>query len=460
MSSKEYYVQLKELYKTKYQFTTFDAIISTDDNALDFLLDHRDQLFADTPVVFSGLNAFYEGRLRGRKQFTGVYESYDVSGTIDLMLNLHPNTTTIAAITDDTRSGVIFKDLIQAAENKLDDSIDIKYLHNLSKSELKQSMSELPNNSLGLWAIYLRMPDGTTMSSSESVAFVSQNNPYPTYCVWDVVGQGVVGGKITSPNLQGVRAAEIALRILNGETISNIPVSGSELENIFDYRAINRFNIDLSTIPENSILLNKPESFYERYKQYVWIFSSIILLLLIAVISLTTIIVLRRKSEQYEGLAMRDELTGVFNRRYLEEMGSQKIAEAHRHHESTCLLMLDLDHFKQINDTHGHPFGDTVLQAFSKLLVEHCRSEDIVARIGGEEFIILMSHCDLEKATQKAEAIRLSVEELKPNGIVVKTSIGISELTESDKTMENLIARADQAIYQAKNSGRNRVANY
>lgn len=457
MSSKGYYHQLKELYKTKYQFTTFDVIVSTDDNALDFLLDHRDQLFSNTPVIFSGLNNFSSNRLRGLEQFTGVYESYDVLGTIKLMLKLHPDTKNIAAITDDTRSGNIFRNLILSAESKLENSVEIKYLHNLSKNDLKQTMSELPDDTLGLWAIYLRMPNGTTMSSGESVRFVTQNSRFPTYCIWDVVGQGVVGGKITSPNFQGMRAAQIALRVIDGQAITDIPVSGSELENIFDYHAIDRFGIELESLPNKSIVLNKPESFYDRYKQYVWIFSSIILVLLIAVVSLITIIVLRRKTEQYEGLAMRDELTGVYNRRYLEEVGNQKLAQALRHNEATCLLMLDLDHFKEVNDTHGHPFGDSVLQEFANLMQRHCRSEDIVARVGGEEFIVLLSHCDLQKAKVKAEAIRANLETLKPNGIVITTSIGITKLISENETMQSIIARADKAIYKAKNAGRNRV---
>lgn len=456
MSSKAYYEQLKVLYQTKYQFTTFDAIISSDDNALDFLLDSQDQLFPNTPVIFSGLNNFSDDRLRGLSNFTGVYESYDVAGTIELMLKLHPETKTIAAITDDTRSGHIFKELIESAD-KLNQSVDIKYLHDFSKSELQQALNSLPENSLALWAIYLRMPNGSTLSSEESVGFVSEVSPVPTYCVWDVVGQGVVGGKITSPNFQGKSAAEIALRILQGEDPSSIPVKGSSLENIFDYNTMQRFGIDLESLPSNSIVLNKPVNFYTRYKQYVWIFSSIILVLLIAVISLVTIIILRKKSEQYEGLAMRDELTGVYNRRYLEETGGHKLAEAHRHHEKTCLLMLDLDHFKAVNDTHGHPFGDKVLQAFSKLMQKHCRSEDIIARIGGEEFIILMSHCDIQKAKQKAEAIRTSVETLKPDGVMITTSIGIAELFQPSETLVSLIARADKAIYKAKNAGRNQV---
>jgi diguanylate cyclase (GGDEF)-like protein len=452
-----YFRMLKDLYVEKYKHVKFDVIISSDDHALDFLLAYRDEIFPNVPVVFSGLNAFPENRLQGQSNYTGVYESYDVLGTLELMMSLHPKTTTIAAITDDTRSGHIFKNLIEQASSKIGKNVDIQSWHNLSLNEIEYSLAKLPENALVLWAIYLRTPSGASLSSEASLGFISQASRFPTFCLWDVVGQGVVGGKITSPNFQGESAAKIALRIINGEPANNIAIEGSPLVNIFDYNAMQRFKLDVSQLPENSIVLNEPISFYEVYEKYIWIYAAITLLLIFTVLFLIILIVLKKKRDIYQGLAMRDQLTGVYNRHYLFEMATQKLNEAHRHQYATTLLVLDLDNFKLVNDQYGHSTGDKVLNAFAQLLKTFHRSEDIVARIGGEEFVILFAHCDVNKAELIANRIRTAVEDLNPEDVSISVSIGIAGLSRHGESFAELFERADQAVYSSKEQGRNCV---
>ncbi|WP_144395283.1 ABC transporter substrate binding protein [Pleionea sediminis] len=452
-----YFGQLKELLRTRYEFVKFDAIISSDDHALDFLLDYRDDLFPDTPIIFSGLNAFPADRLSGQKNITGIYESYDVEGTIRLMLELHPETKNILAITDETRSGNIFKNLIRQVERKFSNRVQIHYFHNMSPEDLQFTLASPPENTLVLWAIYLRTPRGTTLTTKESVRLVTESTSKPTYCIWDVVGQGVVGGKVTSPNFQGEVAGKLALQILNGVPADDIPIVGSPLDNIFDYELVKKFNINEELIPNNSIFLNKPISVYEQYKVYIWFYSSILTLLIITILFLTTTLVLRQRKEKYEKMAMHDPLTGLYNRHYLDAMAAKKIAEAARYHLPMCLLVLDLDKFKLINDTYGHPVGDIILKNVSNLLKKHCRSEDIVARIGGEEFVILLDRCDKEKAIEKANLLRSSIEASKPNDILVTISIGVTEFISEQQDLNGLLEKADKALYQAKDEGRNRV---
>lgn len=456
-STPAYFELLSKLYASKYQFVEFDAIISSDDHALDFLLEYGETLFPGTPVVFSGLNDFTAERLKGKKSYTGIYESYDVTGTIELMLSLHPEARTITTITDETRSGNIFKSLVERAAPQFKDKVKINYLHNRSPQHLEQSLARLPENSLVLWAIYLRTPQGTTLSSEESVKLISQSSSVPTYCIWDVVGQGVVGGKITSPNYQGEVAAKIALRIIQGEPIENIPVVGSPLANIFDYKAMQRFSIEVEQLPEDSIIMDKPVSFYQLYRAYIWAYTAIIIFLITTIIFLIVIILLKRKRDKYLGMAMHDQLTGLYSRYFLEETVSQKLSEANRHQQSLSLLLLDLDHFKKINDQHGHLVGDIVLKQLAKLLIKQNRSEDIVTRIGGEEFVILLNHCSLSEAEAKAEKIREMVCQLNPNEIPITISIGVTQLQTQDETLSVLLGRADKALYLAKKNGRNKV---
>lgn len=164
------------------------------------------------------------------------------------------------------------------------------------------------------------------------------------------------------------------------------------------------------------------------------------------------------QQEKLQHLAMTDQLTSLHNRHYLFEAAPQKISEAQRHQFPVALIIADLDKFKNINDTYGHAVGDDVLKATGLLLRTLCRKEDIVARFGGEEFVVLLSHCSHQQALDKAESIRAAVVELMPAQIQVSASFGVASLKAGEKLSFNeLFNYADGAVYDAKNKGRNRV---
>ncbi len=262
------------------------------------------------------------------------------------MLDLHPRTTNITTITDDTLSGHIFKQLVEDVEPNFNDKIKFNHLNNRSPKAIEKSLGELADNSLVLWGVYLRTPSGTTLTSEESVRLISESSPFPTYCVWDVVGQGVVGGKITSPNYQGEAAAEMTLRVLEGVPIENIPVIGSPLVNIFDFNVMKKFDITAEQIPDPKIFINKPKTLYELYKFYIFIALGAIVLVIVMITFVVANSLLKRQRDKYETLAMHDQLTGLYNRHYLHEIVNQKLSAAIRHKRSLCLLVLDIDLFK------------------------------------------------------------------------------------------------------------------
>jgi len=158
-----------------------------------------------------------------------------------------------------------------------------------------------------------------------------------------------------------------------------------------------------------------------------------------------------------EELAMSDQLTGLYNRHYLLENASKKISAAKRHNIELCLVVVDIDFFKLFNDDHGHAMGDLVLIKVGELLSNHVRNNDVVARFGGEEFVILYEHCPLIDAVDKTEDLRKMLEELKPEGLTVTASFGIAQFNVKDIDFNGLFARADKAVYQAKGNGRNCV---
>lgn len=157
-------------------------------------------------------------------------------------------------------------------------------------------------------------------------------------------------------------------------------------------------------------------------------------------------------------LAMKDQLTGLYNRHYLMEIASSKLSEAFRHKFICSLILVDADKFKLINDTHGHAVGDIVLQELAKVMQDECRHEDIVARFGGEEFVLLLSHCDAENAVKKAERLRQLIENLRPEGLNITASFGVAELSLTKRCgFGELFKAADAAVYEAKDAGRNKV---
>ena len=160
-----------------------------------------------------------------------------------------------------------------------------------------------------------------------------------------------------------------------------------------------------------------------------------------------------------------DSLTGLYNHRYFQEMLRHEFLLAQRHQTELSCMMLDLDLFKEVNDTCGHPFGDLVLKGTAEQILREARGTDTVARYGGEEFAVLLPNTDLEGATRIAERIRARAQEFthqdKNVAMRVTISIGLaSNRAHSPQKPEELLAFADRALYRAKNAGRNKVIAY
>jgi len=162
---------------------------------------------------------------------------------------------------------------------------------------------------------------------------------------------------------------------------------------------------------------------------------------------------------QAERNALTDALTGLGNRHWLNEMFAREITRARTSGKSLCLMMIDVDNFKRFNDQYGHISGDRVLVAVSEALREHLRPTDLVARFGGDEFAVLLPGIELGQAQQTAERVREHVAGLSPQSLStpITISIGVSTNREEDD-VASLVARADGAMYEAKERGRNRVA--
>lgn len=169
----------------------------------------------------------------------------------------------------------------------------------------------------------------------------------------------------------------------------------------------------------------------------------------------------KRLETELRTLATTDYLTGIYNRRTVMELGRQEYERARRYHESLSLLMLDIDHFKLVNDNHGHAAGDEALCLLVTSCVECLRGPDIMGRMGGEEFLFILPHTNQGEALQVAERLRKRVTEYRiiheNTSFNITVSIGVAQLEPNDTSIDSIIRRADAALYRAKQKGRNLV---
>jgi diguanylate cyclase (GGDEF)-like protein len=266
---------------------------------------------------------------------------------------------------------------------------------------------------------------------------------------------GAAGGPL------GAKPGQLLSEIAGLEELNAVlpkPVSGN-----FEYQENGRHHfLNLRFIPELNwfLAVDKHESGALQDIQTSLYLNLLICVLVSAVVVTLVSLVLGRYQRRISTLAVTDQLTGLANRRGFNLLASQALQEARRSNDTLCAMLIDLDHFKKINDSHGHLAGDQALHAFASALQDSLRRSDIVSRWGGEEFALLLKDTSLETASQIAEKIRGLAENLTlshgTDSLTITISIGLTCLQEDD-SLDSLIARADRALYRAKQSGRNRV---
>ncbi|WP_460876909.1 diguanylate cyclase [Rhodanobacter koreensis] len=187
----------------------------------------------------------------------------------------------------------------------------------------------------------------------------------------------------------------------------------------------------------------------------------VLLLLVLASIALWTYRI-KRSQLRFMRLARRDGLTGIFNRQHFVNEAELLLQYCRKSSRDACLVLIDLDHFKAVNDTHGHAVGDRVLLRAVEACKTYLRSTDIFGRLGGEEFGILLAECTLEQVVVRAEQIRLAIATTAAGedapGIPISASFGVSSVAHSGYELRQLLIHADEALYRAKREGRNRVS--
>ncbi len=257
------------------------------------------------------------------------------------------------------------------------------------------------------------------------------------------------------------------------EPIENVVAFSGDLYIAFniqtDDKIILKWQNALNKLQKNNTIENITKRYYDKETDYSLIIKILIGIFFIVAITLYHNRRLSRVNKQLSQLqqeleeqAHRDSLTNLYNRRFFSEVATNIVSLKKREEQDVGIIMLDIDKFKLVNDTYGHGTGDDVLKDLASLLLKHTRISDIVARIGGEEFIVLLPNTSLEESVSIANKLRKIVEDTEikiddKNTLNFTISLGVTKMLENDKEIDTFLNRADDALYEAKDSGRNKV---
>ncbi len=314
---------LYDLYFRKFRNTRFNLIICADDYALHFLEKYRAKLFPGTPVVFCGINEYDPGLQRRLGNVTGIFEAMEVDKNLDLIIRLHPDVKRVVFLLDRTSLGAIMRrDVDQAIADHSGRGVRFEIWDDFTLPELYQRLEKLESDTVVQLVHIIADRAGNVFSYSRHTPLLDQHSPVPIYGMWGwALGNGIVGGLLTNGELHGLRTAQVAQRVLQGESAVSIPpITKAAYEPSFDYTQLQHFGISLTDLPAGSRVLGRPETFYPINKTYIWIGGAVILVLLLSLAIMASNIILRIQAEKE--LAYREALEGLIARistRFVEQ---------------------------------------------------------------------------------------------------------------------------------------------
>jgi two-component system, cell cycle sensor histidine kinase and response regulator CckA len=290
---------LRALYAHKYAHTHFDAILTSDNHAFNFILARGDTLFPGVPVVFCGVNNFDPGQIPAGKSITGVVEAIDMTGTITVARKLHPKARRIIAVSDQTITGQANRLLFAKALSGLSDPLPADIWDHISMTELQKRLAGLDGNELVFWLHFTLDAAGKYFSFEESASQISAASKAPLYSFWDfLLGHGIVGGKLISGDAQGNVAARMAIEILSGKRPADIPIRfTSPNRYMFDDAQLKRFHLDIADLPAGSVISNKPQDLTSRALKILLAAGLLCMSLMVVILSLLANIRRRRRAE-------------------------------------------------------------------------------------------------------------------------------------------------------------------
>ncbi|MFB9288818.1 diguanylate cyclase [Pseudoduganella plicata] len=462
--------------RAKYGGVRLDAVIAENQVASRFLDSH--------PDLFPGVPRYYVNH--GRHEWqpdngTALEVRPDFARSIGIIAQVAPRIRKVVVIADGSPRLQQWLGEVRRAAARYEHRIDFEYHDRDTFAQLEHLVGGLDRNS----AVFL-LPAGqdatgariTPPALARRLAAASSAPIFTS--LQSLVQPGVVGGYVVSAE----RIGRVIARIMLGQPTDTADVQGY----YFDYPTVRRFG--LGAIPPDAVLLNRPDNVWDLYRwqiiagvTLIGVQGALIAALFVALRDRRHTLadlhnernnledrVLQRTLEllmantKLEQLATTDPLTGIANRRKMTDTIAAELERASRFGHPLSVLMVDVDYFKRVNDTHGHEVGDRTIVAVANVLMSSLRAIDTAARFGGEEFVVLMPETDEAVAAVAAERLREAAGALRLTAgdgtlVAITVTIGISS-ARPDDSPSTLLVRADKALYRGKKEGRNRVVRF
>ncbi len=506
-----------ENYENYYQFLKYrldhcdpyDVILVSDDNALKFLIDHREALVKEVPVVFFGINdtdrIIETAALKG---FYGLYETSSIAENLNLAKALQPEANEFLIITDKTTTGIgDAKSYLKYEQAFPDMTFSIINFSEYSLDRFKLWLQNIKPNQIPIYMTMMVDEEGNVYSMDEAIDLLVQYASVPVYRpTIGGVGKGLLGGYMKSYEKQGRIAAKVAVSIISGEVMpKDSLISERPNQYVIDYNVMKRFNLNMAVLPKETILINEPPSLYEKYRWLLIPLAGVLSFLIVVVLALIfdnhrrRLVELKLRSKnlelsglfeelmsseeelreqnqllnqsrqalsesekRYKELAYSDVLTGLNNRIAIYRALNHLIAN---NEVSGALYFIDLDQFKYINDSRGHLTGDAVLCTVGERLKSMENDQIIASRLGGDEFVLIVHEPSKnhEIDSQFIDHLFKMIEEViyvDQQEFYLTCSVGIVKFPEHGSSATELIRKADIAMYKAKDTGRARAIVY
>ena len=467
MSDKEFADYLRE----RYSGMNIDVVVGESDEAADFVANYQNAFAPDIPTIFFASRSYPQSD----KSLAIVPNIPDVLEVgVSYAVEQNPDARQVLIIQGDNPEALMSSEALQQSFTALA-GMELEIAKDFTLESLLERIKRFPKTGIIFYTLVFIDQSGQTFSPRAFLGQIANVSKAPIYVNYStLVGNGAVGGYVIDGEALARNVLDAAsVYVAHGRFVGSYQASSE----VFDWNALRQHGIPLSKIPESAAIINRPEGFIESNASLVIVLFLIALaffgaLIFLAVYLSRKNLELRTLNERLEQtkyslnhtnaqlnqLAMHDALTQLYNRRAAMPLVNECIKKAGSSGKTFALMLLDIDHFKKVNDTYGHVTGDTVLKSFADIVSNLLRNEDVFARWGGEEFLLLVEVHNARDAEAVAEKIRREVEEsnVGEKNLKITVSIGAT-LVAAGGSFDILIREVDAALYEAKSSGRNRV---
>lgn len=463
--------ELVEYLRMRYSGLEIDIVVGESDEAATFVDQYQSEFAPDAATIYFASQSLEEDD----KHLSIVPDiPFVVQSGIDYAFEQNPDAKQVLIVQGNNPEAILSAQAMNQSIAVLD-GVHSKVISDFTLQSLLEEINTFPASGIIFYTLVFEDQTGKTYSPRAFLGHIAASSKAPVYVNYStLVGNGAVGGYVIAGEALAKNVLEAASGYaLNGRFRRHYKATSE----VFDWKSLKQHGIPLSRTPSSAKIINRPQGFIEENLYAAIAALAGVALLLILVIFLAVYFAKRnakllhlnlrleqaqqalsQSNEHLNQLAMHDSLTGIYNRRAAMPLMNEAMKKVQVSTARYALMLIDVDRFKAVNDQYGHKIGDEVLMILSKRVSALLRVDDVFARWGGEEFLLL-ARIDKEGDAQVvAEKIRRNVEasEFDDEDLKVTVSIGVV-LTVIGCSFDQLFQRADKALYQAKQQGRNRV---